>query len=378
MKIQIFIWIRIIYAVLGGLLIFVSPAESESVHTLEILSSPLTIDRIYRSMEGPTDNRVVTLTKDMHGEKKDIVWLLGLKTEILDAETNAPKSQEYLCHITFASNKKILKSNAMLTDYMKYQYPKLLSLFQSQTAMHFPKHFAMPALSTDDFFVVSMVLNNNEIPKKPFQLKVKDMVDYVYDRELNYKMNPLFRRSYILKVPVKGMSSASHCASEEGEGPKEDQLEQKTAEMAKASWEWLEKDADGNTLATHWMVPPGRHIYRYRLPEGLEIPDDTTAHYISAHLHAFGQYMAIRDLTTGKTVFKARVKNYKDRRGIAYSDYYSSEKGIVFRKDHRYELICEYNNTTSQDVDAMAMMLVFYLDRTFDKKKLMELKNYKE
>ena len=359
-------------------MILVSSALGQTVdktntHKLEIISAPLTIDRIYRAMEGPKDARSVSFParNAASNDKNDLIWLTGMKTDVFDVENNSNRLQEHLCHVTLTLNEKTVENRHALFDSMKRQRVRLMSLFQGQTELHFPPNFAIPILSTESLFLGARVLNNNEIPKEPYHLKLKNTIEYVYDEELTHKMNPLFLRLYVVQVPVTGMASSSHCDSGEEEERLEGPSEEKTAEVANGSWKRLEKDKNGNVYSYHWMVPPGRHIYHYRLQEGLEISYDTTAHYINVHLHPFGQYVELRDLTTGKTVFKGRAKNFKNnRRGITYSESYSSEKGILLHKDHNYEIVCEYNNTTSEDVDAMAKMFVFYLDKTFDKEQL--------
>ena len=39
---------------------------------------------------------------------------------------------------------------------------------------------------------------------------------------------------------------------------------------------------------------------------------------------------------------------------------YSSDEGFPLYKDHVYEIEALYNNTTDHDVDAMAMMVLYY------------------
>lgn len=51
--------------------------------------------------------------------------------------------------------------------------------------------------------------------------------------------------------------------------------------------------------------------------------------------------------------------------GIDQVDYYSSALGIPLYKDHEYELLSVYNNTTSYDQDVMAVMFLYVLDKEF-------------
>ena len=94
---------------------------------------------------------------------------------------------------------------------------------------------------------------------------------------------------------------------------------------------------------------------------------------IAAHLHPFAESLELVDLTTGKSVFKSRVRGREDGIGIDRVEYLSSKKGIPIFKDHEYELVSTYNNTTSRDQDSMAVMLLYLLDKKFSKPELFDI-----
>jgi hypothetical protein len=114
----------------------------------------------------------------------------------------------------------------------------------------------------------------------------------------------------------------------------------------------------GGKLKLHWMVPPGVQKTRKRYKSFL--PIDGTVHFAWAHLHNYGVYMRLTDVTEGKVVFQADVQSEPDRDQIQHITYYSDEKGFPIYKDHEYEIEALYNNTTDEDVDAMAMMVLYY------------------
>ena len=78
----------------------------------------------------------------------------------------------------------------------------------------------------------------------------------------------------------------------------------------------------------------------------------------------------LKDLTTGETVFKSSARNSKDKIGLDYVDYFSSSEGIAIYKDHEYQLISSYNNTTDTDQDSMAVIYMYVLDREYKKPNL--------
>jgi hypothetical protein len=69
--------------------------------------------------------------------------------------------------------------------------------------------------------------------------------------------------------------------------------------------------------------------------------------------------MSLVDLTTKKTLFESRVKNFSDRVGLSEIDAVSSVAGIPLAKSHEYELVVVYNNTSDVDRDAMATFFLY-------------------
>ncbi|MGB5809929.1 MAG: hypothetical protein WBG86_05315 [Polyangiales bacterium] len=120
----------------------------------------------------------------------------------------------------------------------------------------------------------------------------------------------------------------------------------------------LAEQPTGGKLALHWMVPPGLQKTRKRMKDFL--PVDGTVHFAWAHLHNYGVYMRLTDLTTGEVIFQADVKNEPNRDQISRITNYSGDEGFRIYKDHEYEIEALYNNTTDDDVDAMAMMVLYY------------------
>ena len=96
---------------------------------------------------------------------------------------------------------------------------------------------------------------------------------------------------------------------------------------------------------------------------------DTTVHYIAVHLHPFAESLELRDLTTDQTIFKSKAKNFKDEIGLEVVDFFSSKEGILLYKDHDYEIVSVYNNTTEEDQDSMAVMYLYLLDKKFQDKR---------
>jgi hypothetical protein len=102
----------------------------------------------------------------------------------------------------------------------------------------------------------------------------------------------------------------------------------------------------------------------------MQIPYDTTAHYIAVHLHPFAESLELRDLTADKSLFKSAVENFEGRIGLERVDYFSSVEGIELFKDHEYEIVSVYDNTTDEEQDSMAVMYLYLRDKVFDKDRV--------
>ena len=122
----------------------------------------------------------------------------------------------------------------------------------------------------------------------------------------------------------------------------------------------LTQFGDENTI--HWMVPPGVHQYRTEVTEQMDLPFDTTAHYVTGHLHPFGKSLTLVDIKTRQTVFQIEGRSLEDRLGVAEMSEIVSQAGIPLQKGRRYELVAEYVNSTDHPIDAMAILYLYALE----------------
>ena len=97
----------------------------------------------------------------------------------------------------------------------------------------------------------------------------------------------------------------------------------------------------------------------------MALPFDTTLHYVAVHMHPFAESLELRDVTADRSLFKSHVRNLSGEIGLANVEYFSSVEGVPVYKDHEYELISVYNNTTDEDQDSMAVMYAYFLDQSF-------------
>ena len=125
------------------------------------------------------------------------------------------------------------------------------------------------------------------------------------------------------------------------------------------------RDPFGRIFTGHWVVKPGREVNETLVTEVLNLPYDTTVHYIAVHLHPFAESLELRDLTTDRTVFKSHVRPADEGIGIDHVEYFSSKDGVLLHRDHEYQLVSVYNNTSGEDQDSMAVMYMYLYDKDF-------------
>ena len=124
-------------------------------------------------------------------------------------------------------------------------------------------------------------------------------------------------------------------------------------------------DREGRTFAGHWVVKPGREVRTTPVNGWLNMKEDMKIHYVSVHLHPFAESLQLRDATTGQMVLASKAENRPERIGLARIDQIASPEGITLHKDHQYELVSAYNNTTKANRTAMAVMYMYVEDMEF-------------
>jgi len=348
-------------------------SDDHPPQAIEVRSAPVTIDRVYKSMEGITgDKRFEWAAAPRPPE---LLWVTGGRIDMFKEEDGSNGTEQFLCHAYLKFDDQYFKTGGQQTRAKHINHlGRLFTFVQGQAEIRLPHGFGIPVWSTEPFEMEYMVINPIE-PEQPFRVNTRGVFDYVLDTELKEPLKPLLMRIIGMHVPVKKGSAQPHAqCSALGDVSSADLTGQaeKDAEPAASSLHKILKNEKGFDEVYHWMVPPGRHQYRYPLESKFlaSLPFDTTVHYINGHLHPHGEFVELRDLTTGNTVFRSTATNNAERSGLTALTDFSSEEGVVIRRDHQYELVAEYDNTTDHDIDAMAILFLYLLDQTFDREPL--------
>ena len=337
-----------------------TPAAKAKVYERTLLSRRYHIDKKYRSMKGPDSIDSLSLSKSKIPE---LLWIVGYKAVVVDGKGKGAVSQEFMCHsnLDFDASTyfKNFKSDASMSG-------RLFTLSQGQQDIHFPDGYGIPMMSDEKLSLATQVLNLN-LDKPNMHVRHKVTIRYVRDRELGNGYKPLFQAA------VQGFKSLSSKKAHYGVDKSQSSVEKHGAGcsvgLSAVSGD-VDKDGHGQRFTGHWVVKPGREENRTLVTKFLQLQFDTKIHYIATHLHPFSESLELIDRTTGKRVFKSLVEPAKNKIGIKRISYFSSKEGIPIYKDHEYELVSVYNNTSKENQDSMAVMYLYLNDIHFKKPKL--------
>lgn len=333
----------------------VTGGTDPSVRSKTVLSTVYTVDQKYKSMKGPASQQDVVLGDGT----PELLWITGYKAVMVAADGESPMAQEFMCHSNLDVNVATHRQAVGSTHGFN---PRLFTLSQGQFEVEFPRGYGIPVLSTESLGLTTQVLNHN-IEGERFDVRHKVTIEYVRDSEAA-GMKALF--------PV-GAYGLALLEGEDGyfgiTKPDEEEHGPGCLPGSNASTHTY-RDHLGRSFTGHWVVKPGREVNRTLVTELMQLPYDTTLHYIAVHLHPFAESVELRDLTSGETIFKSQARNFEDKIGLAKVEYFSSPEGIPLYKDHEYEIVSVYNNTTGEDQDSMAVMYLYLHDKVFDKTKV--------
>ena len=348
-------------ASLGALVLAACAERAETaskVETKVVYSDAFTIDTTWASMQGPYRVLTVQLTDSTSHE---LVWVVGYEAAIVDADSREPKSPEFMCH----SNVDLdMARHRQIFGWRKYPSRRLFTLSEGQTEVRLPDGFGIPLRSDEPLSVTAQVLNHN-YRGAPVRVRQRVTVHYIRDGALRRSLVPLYQRGINTLVRLDGPGGAYNTEVDE-DAAHGAHLHGGAQGMAADTMPY--RDKAGRTFAGHWVVKPGRETRRTPINGWLQMQEDLKIHYVSVHLHPFAESLKLQDLTTGETLLSSVAENRPERIGLARVDQIASREGITLRKDHEYELVSEYNNTSGADRTAMAVMYLYIEDTEFKRR----------
>lgn len=339
--------------------------RSETVLEKQLLAPVYHVDRIYKSMTGPQSTEEFRL---VDGETPELLWIVGFEAVMVEADGKTSASQEWMCHSNLdlepIAHGKIFGGTKNLSG-------RLFTLSQGQSRIDLPVGTGIPVVSTEPLSLNTQVLNLNlEVGSKDVRHLIT--VRYVRDATLTSPYRALFpAAAYGLKL-LRGKDGvfggevdamAEHQGHEHGGSCLPGQ-NAGTNEF---------DDGKGRSFTGHWIVKPGHEENETRVTDIMNLPFDTTLHYVAVHLHPFAESLELRDVTAGNVVYKASTKQAKRGVGLEHVDFLASESGVPLHKGHEYSIVSVYENSSGKDQDSMAVMNLYLHDLEFQKPELSAL-----
>jgi hypothetical protein len=326
------------------------------VETKVVYSDAFSIDTLYASMRGPYHVMKVQLADSTSHE---LLWVVGYEAAIVDADTREQKSSEFMCH----SNVDLdMARHREIFGWKKYPSRRLFTLSEGQTDVRLPDGFGIPLRSDEPLSVTAQVLNHNH-KGDPVRVRQRVTVHFIRDRALEKPLVPLYQRGVNTLVRLDGPGGGY------GEEVDEHAEHEHGAADGMSADTMPYRDKKGRSFAGHWVVKPGREVRRTPLDGWLALRQDMKIHFASVHLHPFAESIELRDVTTGATVLSSKAENHASRIGLSRVDQIASKEGITLLRDHQYELVSAYNNTSGADRTAMAVMYLYVEDTEFRAKR---------
>ena len=329
-------------------------SEGPATETETILSKVYTVDKKYRSMMGPYSQQSVLLGS----EEPELLWITGYEAVMVGHDGEVEVPQEFMCH----SNLDIdVREHHKALGRAPGFGSRLFTLSQGQFSVQFPEGFGIPLLSDEQLSLTTQVLNLN-LEGETFEVRHKVTIEYVREQEAEGEMKALFPAAGYGLALIEGEDGYYGVREPDGERHGPGCLVGESASGHEYN------DPMGRKFTGHWLVKPGREVNRTLITKLMQVPYDTTLHYIAVHLHPFAESLELRDLTLDKSLFLSKAENFEDKIGLSRVDYFSSPEGVPIYKNHDYEIVSVYNNTTDQDQDSMAVMYVYLRDLEFEKR----------
>jgi hypothetical protein len=313
-----------------------------------------TVDRLYRSMQGPYS--MVSIPLGEPGEPPELVWLKSIESEVVDAQGRSTVSQQFMCHVNVnydvGTHREVFGSSGS----------RIVTLSQGQYDTEMPPGFGVPLASTEPLQIDTMVLNHN-FAEGRYDVRHRLVIRYLRDRDLARPIAPLYQTVATSKTLNEGGKVVFGELESGGDGEAPGCLPGEHAAE-------LVTDQFGRQISGHWIVQPGRQVVENLVTRDLGLAWDTTLHAIDVHLHPFAESIELLDMTTGASLFKSVATQVESGVGLQRVETYRSSEGIPVFKDHEYGLVTVYDNPTEEDHDAMAVLYVHALDKSFERERV--------
>ncbi|MDC7999203.1 hypothetical protein [Gilvibacter sediminis] len=306
------------------------------------------VDNIYTSMEGPKAMRGFQINPT----DSSLVWVNGFETSVMAADGITELSKDFMCHTNMDYYDQSYYSKWQIPNRIGSNYPRLATLTNGMESYRYPEGFGFP-IRADEFLYLSTQVLNHNLKGLLFGLRHKVSIFHEADGP---ELKPLRPLTVFMMLPYDPLFPFDN------EAAKDDPSVCIPVETKNHNYE----DAEGVRRSGHWVVFPGKQIYRNDITAQLEIKDSLQVHHIATHLHPFATGLKLINATTQQVLFHAKAVNHKDRVGLEKIVEYSDATGFTLYTNQQYELVLETDNTSGERQDMMASMFFGIYDADLD------------
>lgn len=339
-------------------------SKEEKTYTLQIQSPLMSIDKIYRSMEGPMVSKEYFICQNplsvlLSAYTPELIWITGYKVELTD-EKGEKLSEDFMCHNNLnigKRNRLPWKLKTLGTD------TRLFTLTEGQTDVHLPEGFGIPLLSNQRCRIDFQVLNHNF---SNINLKVHHNVTIYYkkDAECKKEVKALYQQSAFMTKQVSGPKGNF------GEAPLDSAIVMKSnsykmenlccSNPGKFSANGYPfKDTYNRIFTGHWELADTTEMLTFDVTPMLNLKKNSLVHLVSIHVHPFCKKLELTDATESKILFSTVPVNFKDKIGLKSIPLFTSKSGIQLPVGHKYVLSSIYRKTRPEKHTAMATMFLY-------------------
>jgi hypothetical protein len=293
-------------------------------------------------MAGPSSVLSGFKLSEQPQDQNKVLWVKSIEA-YATATGGDVLAEEFICHQNLALADPPARVNQAFSP-AHHLGPRLLTLVEGRLKIELPAGFAIPVPANSPLAWDSMTHHLNHRPdEKPSRSEIFLRIRWLRDGMENGRpLRPLFRRHFYLADQKAVLA--------------------KTGVSLPINDELCGVSAITPNNPIHFKVPPGEHLFEMDLAGQWDLPFDTTAHYISAHLHTHHEWIRLYDVDQDRVVVELKGHSYPGRRGLQHIADFSSVEGIPLRKDGRYRLQAKYNNPTGEEIDGMAILYLHLLD----------------
>lgn len=304
-------------------------------------------------------------TQSVIDPKRELLWLKGIKLEVLDENDRLLPDAEFICHMNVDVDQAA--RDAIFPEGQRCQNSRIFTLTQGQTEIVFPDGFAVPAASDEVWLLEFQAANRTTDEHR--RVKHRCTFAFVKDSELVYPLKALTWFSPYISVIVDHDTPEAR-AKEQKDMP--DCLGMSYGVTApNGAPGMIFSDPLKRRLTGHWVVPPGKHTYSSPVTKlynaGFEADEDRLVHLVWTHVHPLCTSISLSQCGKDRRpLFTAHCKTDVSK-GLQLEsiETISSEKGILLPKGGRYQMDVSYDNVTKEAYDSMAVIGLFFADNKF-------------